>query len=72
MRFSFYSSLKAPAKRAFDAGTGRHGKFIVDGKFIAEVKKGQPLHFVLVVRGIGEPIKCIPPKVEKEETKKCD
>ena len=62
MKFAFYSSLKESAKRAIWLGTGKHGRYnvdIVDGKtYIAYInKKGNSENWILIVKGIGAPIK---------------
>jgi len=56
-RFVFYSSLKAPAKKAFNQGNGRHGKYIVDGDYIAAVDDtGRAMDFIKVIKNHGKPI----------------
>lgn len=58
MKWVHYASLKPSAKRAFDQGNGRHGKYVIDGKYIAAIDKnsGRALDFVFVVKGGGEVI----------------
>lgn len=58
MKFVFYASLKTAAKRAFDKGNGRHGKFFVDDGHIAVVgKDGRCLDFIKVIKNNNPIIK---------------
>ena len=62
MSFVFYNSLKPTARKAFDAGTGKHGAYVVDGDYIAAINKetGRTLDFVKVIKsGYGPPIKAV-------------
>lgn len=69
-RWVHYSSLRAEARRAFDKGDGKHGKYAVDGNQIAALDgAGRPKDWILVVRGGGEPIVEIPAEPANYETR---
>lgn len=53
MRFAFESGLTAEALRAYRAGNGRHGRYIVFGQYLTDVKTGRTM---VIVKGIGKPI----------------
>jgi len=58
MKFAFYSSLKPSAKKAFDKGNGKHGKYAVDDKYIAVLDShGRAQDWILVVKSKGKAIK---------------
>lgn len=62
MRWMHYSSLSKEAREAIKAGTGHHGRFWVDGRYISEADdSGNPTGWTLVVRsGSGKPIVEVP------------
>lgn len=54
MKFVHYTSLKQEAKKAFDSGDGKHGRYAVDGKHIAALdKNGRAMDWVLVIKSNG-------------------
>lgn len=53
MRFAFESDLTAEALRALHAGDGLHGRYLVFGRYLTDVKTGRTM---VIVKGIGEPI----------------
>lgn len=56
-KFVFYGSLKASAKAAFNKGNGKHGKYIVDGDYIAVTdESGRAMDFIKVIKNHGKPI----------------
>lgn len=55
MKFAFYQSLIPAARKAFDKGTGTHGRFIVAGKYMA--LRDKPDGWFLVIKGQGEVVR---------------
>lgn len=57
MKWVFYRSLNSGAKKAFNRGTGKYRKYVVDRKCIATLDEhGRPKDWVLVVKGVGPTI----------------
>lgn len=60
-KFAFYTSLKPAAKRAFNQGNGKHGKYSVDGDYIAVLdESGRAMNWIKVIRNHGQTIVGIP------------
>lgn len=57
MSFVYYHNLTPAAKKAFDKGNGKHGKFVVDSGHIAELdKNGRAKDFIKVIKTKGKDI----------------
>ena len=51
MKWLHYKSLTPAAKRAFNRGNGKHGRYAVDGKYIAYLDdSGRALDWVLIIK----------------------
>ena len=62
-----YCNMSAAAKRAFNKGDGKHGKYTVSGQHIAALdKSGRAMGWCLVVRGDGGKILDNPAITEEE------
>ena len=63
MKWVFYSSLNAKAKRAYNKGNGKRNGFIINNGHIASIdNEGRAKDFIKVIKCKGKVIKGIPVK----------
>ena len=53
MKWVFYSSLTAMAKKAFNQGDGKRYGFVIDNGHIATITNKKDLKFYKVIKGVG-------------------